>query len=615
MAHDSRSRTAVASVWSRPATGVANRHNPLSTPTAMFMRDLRPLPLAFACTLLAACASLPAARDTAPSASPGLSVAVPDIRHPDGETPAWWFRAGAAQAAERGAMSGRAKNVILFVGDGMSLSTVAAARILEGQRHHQSGEENRLSWENFPYTGLSKTYNTDSQTPDSAGTMSAMATGVKTNAGAISVAQQPPKQKGDCKLALQGPLLTLWELAESAGMSTGVVTTTRLTHATPAATFSHSASRNWEHDAPENDKYVGMPDARQAEGCQDIARQMIDTPFGSGPEVLMGGGRSGFITVAQADPEDKGKTGARRDKPDNDLVSRWQRRHPQGRYVWNAQELADAPLDQPLLGLFERSHMEFEHDRPTDKGGEPTLAEMTRAAIARLQRGPNGYVLLVEGGRIDHAHHNGNAYRALTDTIALSDAVRAAAEMTSDGDTLILVTADHSHTLSFVGYPSRGNAILGKVHGTSGEESEGGEYALDASKQPYTTLNYANGPGYRDPTARVQECERQIAAAPEGAKPKCGLRPDLTTVDTEAPDFLQESIFPLSLESHGGDDVGIWARGPGSSAVRGSLEQNAIFHIMLQATPKLRARLCAEKLCDANGVPVELPDPAAFKTK
>ncbi|MGE8290005.1 MAG: alkaline phosphatase, partial [Stenotrophomonas sp.] len=112
--------------------------------------------------LLGACAS------TAPQSSTAaaVSVDVPTVAHPAGETPQWWYRDGAARAAGNGAMAGKAKNVILFLGDGMSLTTVAAARILEGQRHGSSGEENLLSWERFPATAFSKTYNTDSQTPD-----------------------------------------------------------------------------------------------------------------------------------------------------------------------------------------------------------------------------------------------------------------------------------------------------------------------------------------------------------------------------------------------------------------------------------------------------------------
>src|SRR5687768_13315828 len=122
------------------------------------MHPTRAMGMAFAFTLLGACAST--APLSNPSGGPGagaVAVTVPVIRRPAEETPGWWFRDGAAQAAQRGAMGARAKNVILFVGDGMSLTTVAAARILEGQRKGGSGEENRLSWETFPATALSRT--------------------------------------------------------------------------------------------------------------------------------------------------------------------------------------------------------------------------------------------------------------------------------------------------------------------------------------------------------------------------------------------------------------------------------------------------------------------------
>ncbi|MCR6495678.1 alkaline phosphatase [Thermomonas sp. S9] len=566
---------------------------------------LRLLP--FACSLLlAACAStgpLPHAAAPAGAQAATLHVDVPAIQHPDGETPQWWYRAGAAQAAERGAMNGRARNVIVFLGDGMSLTTVAAARILEGQRKGMPGEENRLAWETFPDTALSKTYNTNSQTPDSAGTMSAIATGAKTRLGVLSIGQSAPR--GDCKAALATPLLTLWELAASAGMATGVATTTRVTHATPAATFSHSADRNWESDAD-------LPPEAQAEGCLDIARQMVESPYGAGPDVLMGGGRSNLMPASQRDPEYDDKVGARLDG--RDLIAEWQQRHPGGVYVWNAAQLRAAPTDQPLLGLFEPDHMHYEHDRPQDPAGEPSLAEMTRAAITRLARNPDGYVLLVEGGRIDHAHHSGNAFRALDETIAFSDAVRAASEMTSPQDTLILVTADHSHTMTFAGYPARGNPILSKVKGGSGEESDPTQLARDATGLPYTTLSYANGPGYVGASSRQPEGPKRFEHWMEGVRPARNGRPDLTHVDTEDPDYMQEALVPAKSETHGGEDVGVWARGPGSAAVRGSLEQNALYHILLQASPRLRAAACAQQLCDGNGVPVILPDPKASTT-
>ena len=545
----------------------------------MSLQPLARCALAATVTLaVAACAStrLPAPAPT-PAATPaaaGVAVDVPDIRHPEGESASWWFRDGAAQAAANGAMQGTARNVILFVGDGMSLPTVAAARILQGQLRGEPGEENRLVWEHFPATALSKTYNTDQQTPDSAGTMSAMATGAKTRAGLISVDQS--MYFGDCTGLDEGRLSTLWEQAADAGMATGIVTTTRLTHATPASTLAHSPNRNWENDTQ-------VPAEAKALGCTDIARQIVENPHGNGPLVMLGGGRAHFMPSDQVDPEYPDRTGQRGDG--RDLVALWQQRHPQGAYVWNAEQLAAAPTDAPLLGLFEPGHMQYEHDRPRDPAGEPSLAEMTRAAISRLAAAPEGFVLLVEGGRIDHAHHGGNAYRALTDTLALSDAVQAALDMTSREDTLILVTADHAHTMSFVGYPGRGNPILGTVAKTDRDGNV--EQATDRDGLPYTTLVYANGPGY---------------VGDDG-------RPDLSGVDTTGPDYLQEATVPMGSETHGGDDVGIWAIGPGSHAIRGSVEQNAIYHFMLQSTPYLREAFCATGGCNADGVPVELPRP------
>jgi alkaline phosphatase len=149
--------------------------------------------------------------------------------------------------------------------------------------------------------------------------------------------------------------------------------------------------------------------------------------------------------------------------------------------------------------------------------------------------------------------------------------------------------------MHFAGYPRRGNPILGKVQGISGEEDDNAPWALGRDGLPYTTLGYANGPGRVDPATTR------------------GARPDLTKVDTEALDYLQEAHVPMSAETHGGDDVGIWARGPGAQAVRGTVEQNVIYHLLVQATPALRARLCAAGTCNAEGVPVDLPKPDDFQ--
>ena len=358
--------------------------------------SLRPCSLALATALITACAATSTATRTPIATTPAASpqVEVPVIKRPDGETAAWWFRHGAAEASRRGSTTAKARSLILFVGDGMSLTTVAAARILAGQRAGQSGEEYRLSWEDFGHTALSRTYNTDLQTPDSAGTMSAMATGVKTRGGVISVDQS--MKRGDCTGLAEGARLSLWELAADAGLETGVVTTARLTHATPAATLAHVPDRNWEAD-------IDTPEAARALGCIDIAQQMIANPHGHGPTVLMGGGRVNFMPASQTDPEYPEQKGRRKDG--RDLIAQWQQEHPKGSYVWNNAQLAAAPQDAPLLGLFEPSHMQWEHERNASPEGEPSLAQMTRAAIERLRHNDKGFVLLVEGGRIDHGNH------------------------------------------------------------------------------------------------------------------------------------------------------------------------------------------------------------------
>jgi len=511
------------------------------------------------------------------------------------ESPAQWFANGASTAIKHGSAKAKAKNIILFVGDGMSLTTVAASRIFEGQLKGMSGEENLLSFETMPYTGFAKTFNTDSQTPDSAGTMTAMITGAKTKMGFLSIDQTA--NRGDCASSKNGSLMTAVELSELAGLSTGFVTTTSITHATPAATYAHVPERVWENDAD-------LSEASKAEGCRDIAQQFVDFNIGDGIEVALGGGRQHFLAAGADDPEYTEYFGARLDN--RNLVAEWQKKSPDNQYIWNKTQFdaLDLKKTKHLLGLFEPNHMNYEADRSKDRSGEPSLAEMTRTAITVLKNNPKGFFLMVEGGRIDHAHHSGNAFRALTDTVAFSDAIRTAMEMTSDQDTLIVVTADHSHTMTFAGYPARGNPILGKVVGASGEGPING-YALDAIGLPYTTLGYANGPGYTGASDQQKEGLKRFPHQMSGVQTANG-RPDLRDVDTEDHDFMQETAIPLSSETHGGEDVGIWARGPGAEAVRGTVEQNVIFHYLTQANPRLRKLICSLTACEKS-VPTKQP--------
>lgn len=524
----------------------------------------------------------------------GLLLAAPAFPQAPEESAERWYRDGAMRAHDLGSDRAKAKNVILFVGDGMSLTTVAAARIYDGQLRKQPGEENQLSFEKFPYTAFSKTYNTNSQTPDSAGTMTAMITGAKTRMGFLGVDQTPAR--GDCAASLKTPLISAVTLAKSAGLSTGVVTTTRITHATPGATYAHSPERNWESDAD-------MPDKAKSQGCKDIAQQLLAYATGTGVDVIMGGGLNKFLP-----PSATGYPNTKGDRKDGrNLLAEWKKRQPETTFINTGSRLKQLDLAKTgrLVGLFNGDHLNYEHDRVNDKEDEPSLAEMTKAAISLLNRNGNGFFLVVEGGRIDHAHHSGNAYRALSDTVAFAEAIEAADSLTSEQDTLILVTADHSHTMGFVGYPQRGNPILGKVVGVSSEDDEPG-LVKDLLGLPYTTLVYANGPGYTGASSLQPAGSKNFPHNPGGyVEPAIG-RPDLTEVDTEHPNFMQEALVPSNSESHGGDDVGIWARGPGSEAVRGSLEQNVIFHLLTQPQPQVREWLCAKGYCE-NGVPVLLP--------
>lgn len=474
--------------------------------------------------------------------------------------------------------TGKAKNVILFIGDGMGVSTLTAARILEGQLRGESGEENRLSFEDFPYSALSKTYSANQQTSDSAPTMSAIITGVKTDEGVLSVDQ---KVVFNDHTSVRGnEATTFLELAERAGKSTGVVSTARLTHATPAACYAHSPARDWESD---KDIFDRNRTAHTA-GFPDIARQLIEFKEGDGVEVAFGGGRSKFLPREMADPEYPSKKGERIDG--QDLTAKWLAKYPKaGRYVYDKAgfDALDPKSVKHVLGLFEPSHMQYEHDRSKDGAGEPSLTEMTVKSIDILSQNKKGYFLMVEGGRVDHAHHDGNAFRALTETIELSKAVRAAASKVNLDETLIIVTADHSHTFAMVGYPARGNNILGLVREIGGNGNPENGYKLDALGRPFTTLAYINGPGYPGETEKLPEGPRLCCESPGRFKQVPRGRPDLLLFDTTQPDYRQEAMVPLGSETHGGEDVAIFATGVNAHLVRGSMEENWIFYVMADA--------------------------------
>jgi alkaline phosphatase len=421
---------------------------------------------------------------------------------------------------------------------------------------------------------------------------------VKTVTGVLGVDETV--RRGDHTSVGASHVLTILEEAEDRGLATGVVSTATVTHATPAGCYAHVPFRFWENDSR-------MSPAARDEAFPDIARQLVEFAHGDGIEVALGGGRSHFKPKGVVDPEDALQGGGRLDG--RDLTREWVEARDGSAYVWNLEQFRniDVSTTRYLLGLFEPKDMNWETDRASDESGEPSLAEMTGLAIDLLSKDEDGFFLMVEGGRIDHGHHAGNAYRALTDTIALSDAVRVALDKTDASETLIVVTADHSHTLTISGYPKRGNPILGKVVGLNwfgdGEE----QIALDALKDPYTTLSYANGPGYTGASEGQPEDAHSWGHQPCSRHPpfECSIqgiahgRPDLSDDDTESSSFLQEATVPMGQETHAGEDVPIYAGGARAALFHGVREQSYIYHAMVEAYGWTRA-----------GVPLE-PEPSA----
>lgn len=439
----------------------------------------------------------------------------------------------------------RAKNIIMFLGDGMSVHTVTATRAFKGDSSEQ------ISFEKFPYLGLSKTYCVNKQVADSACSATAYLSGVKGNYGTIGVNAQVKRK--DCFKA-QNPAThteSIAKWAQDAGKSTGLVTTARVTHASPAGVYAHTAEREWESDTDI------IKDKCSAVDNMDIARQLVHTPVGRNLKVIMGGGRREFRGKKQNDEE--GLKGKRTDG--RDLIQEWladkKMQDADASYVWNRKGLNSLDLSKTdyLLGLFSSNHCPYHGDlkRQGLEKSDPSLSVMTEAAIKLLKKNKKGYFLFVEGARIDMAHHENWARKALEDTEEFAKAVELARNLTSEKDTLIVVTSDHSHTMTINGYPLRTQDILG-VSDVNAKDN-----------LPFTVLSYANGPGYYNTFSK-----------------EVGRR-DISLDNLNDPEYSYLATAPLSSETHGGDDVAVFTSGPYAHTFTGNYEQSNIPALMAYA--------------------------------
>lgn len=335
-----------------------------------------------------------------------------------------------------------AKNVILFIGDGMGPSTVTAARILKKQ---QGG---KFSMDQFEHTATVSTSSLDQVVTDSAAAATALATGVKVKNDALSYRDDFPKKD----------LKTIAEMAQDKQYSVGILTTTSITHATPAAFYAHVSHRADE---------------------RKIGEQLLQTRF----QVFLGGGAQFFSP---------------------------QMLQQQNRFqVYEDFRILESQLskqEKPVLGIFQPNHMSYMQDRKPGTH-EPTLSQMTQAALTLLVKNKNGFFLMVEGGRIDHALHENSALKALEETIEFDNAIGQTLSWlhqnpTLHANTLVIVTADHdTGGLAINGYFPPSQSILSNLGAglpiltfSTGPAQEGPRKLSSAAHTAVDVLAYATGP-------------------------------------------------------------------------------------------------------------------------
>jgi alkaline phosphatase len=442
------------------------------------------------------------------------------------------------------------KNVIFFLGDGMGMTTMTAARI------YAVGEDGDLTMDTLPETAFVKTYSNDAQVTDSAPSMSAYMTGVKMNNEVLSmsvdtVAKSPVADANGnllanaCGTGNGSPVTTLLEVAKNKGFSTGVVTTTRVTHATPAATYAHICHRDLEND---------------------IAAAVVPGGAGynaalgaNGLDVLLGGGKQFFLPMAQGGKRSDGR----------DLIAELKAKDYA--FAGNASEFnaINASATARMVGLFTSSHMSYDLDR--DPSIEPSLADMTTKAMDVLGKNRKGYFLMVEGGRIDHALHETTAKQALQDTVAFDNAIKAAIDKARQADpdlknTLIVVTADHDHTLVLNGYAKRTGKTTAGNPGVLGllKNYADGSIAKDLDGTPFTIIGFGNG-------------ENRIQAS------RAGVALDDSTVGANT--YHQEAVVRMGIggETHGGTDVFLGAIGKGADSFLGTIDNTRVFSLIRHA--------------------------------
>ena len=453
----------------------------------------------------------------------------------------------------------RVKNVILFIGDGMTIANRTTARVLS-KGIKEGKYQGRLSFDDMPQTAMIGTSGTDSLITDSANSMSAYTTGHKTAVNAMGVYASRSKD------TLSHPKVeTIAELVKrKTKMSVGIVSDAELEDATPGAMVAHT---------------------RRRANKQYIADQLL----ASGAEVILGGGSAYFYPQSAK--------GSKR-KDEQNLVDGFKANGYQ--LAFTKQELLSAAENKntkKLFGVFHPDNMDGSLDRlylrkntVEQYPNQPDLTEMTRSAIEVLSRNPNGFFLMVEAALIDKFNHPLDWERAAFDTIMLSNAVQIARDYAkTHPDTLIIVTPDHTHSGSISGvvHDDKPGPLREKV-GVYAEagypnypkaDMQGYPNQIDVSKR--IAFFYGNYPDHYE-TLHPKQDGTFVPAIKDGsgkyvANPKyLQLQEDAIHVGGNLPSHQESGV-------HTADDAVLNAQGPGSEKFKGFMDNTEVFKVMVES--------------------------------
>ncbi|GMR50823.1 hypothetical protein PMAYCL1PPCAC_21018 [Pristionchus mayeri] len=413
------------------------------------------------------------------------------------------------------------KNVILFIGDGMGIATITAARVARNQKNGNTDVNKPFFFETFPFSGLSKTASFDTHTTDSAAAAVALMCGRKVEQNTLG---RLPGFGNKCEFGEKAKIKDgIADLAIDKGVDVGFVTTSSITDATPGAMYAKDVHRRMEFDSAP---------FMNATNCDDIATQILSHPADKF-KVMMGGGHAQFLPNAVG--------GNRTDN--RSIEEEWTHLRPmqkaQSRVLLTGTEdfVRHTPEDdQQLLGIFAPLHFPYRVDENLrNSSSVPRLSEMAVKAVQVMnkQSDSRGYFLMIEGANIDKAQHKNRFHLATEELNEFDRAIEQVTQMVGD-DTLIIITADHAHALTIPGYLNKSHSIF---------ERDGN----------VSQIFFATGPGYGD-----------------------GNRTLYSPEESEDPHFAQPASFFFTDARHGGEDVGIWAKGPYAWLFTGTMENTQI---------------------------------------